>query len=115
MITTTIQNAALLLSALGKQEDFKLKTFCETRKLSLHYMEQIGRKLVIAKIIGSKRGPGGGYHLIKEKVTVTDVIMAVTDSKKNTENCKLTKAVMTALESITITKLKNSKEENCDN
>ena len=49
-----------------------------TRRQSLpaHYMEQIFQKLRKAGILGSKRGPRGGYFLLKDPkdVTLYDII-----------------------------------------
>lgn len=46
---------------------------------SVHYLEQIMRKLRIAGIVVSKKGPSGGYTLNanKTKVTAYDVHLAV--------------------------------------
>ncbi len=44
--------------------------------LSLNYMEQIVRQLRIAGVLHSKRGYGGGYHLLHDP-TIGEVLSAV--------------------------------------
>lgn len=74
MFNTQILNAAVLLKELKGKNDLKLKVFCAERALSQHYMEQIGRRLVIAKLIKSRKGPGGGYRLAKEEISLADLV-----------------------------------------
>jgi Rrf2 family iron-sulfur cluster assembly transcriptional regulator len=64
------------------------------QKISLSYLEQLFGKLRRHQLVESVRGPGGGYVLARdmEKVTVTDVILAVDEPIDATqcggkENC----------------------------
>lgn len=104
MITTSVKYAALLVNEANKREFFKLKNFCEKQSISLHYMEQMGRKLVGAEILGSKRGPGGGYYVKKERVSVYDIITCISDAKKYETESALGRAVAKALDSIVVAK-----------
>jgi len=64
------------------------------QKISLSYLEQLFGKLRRHQLVESVRGPGGGYHLARDmdKVTVTDIILAVDEPIDATqcggkENC----------------------------
>ncbi|MBS3917124.1 MAG: Fe-S cluster assembly transcriptional regulator IscR [Sulfuritalea sp.] len=60
----------------------------ERQKISLSYLEQLFGKLRRHKIVGSVRGPGGGYRLARamNEVTVADIITAV-DEPLDATNC----------------------------
>jgi len=57
----------------------KVDAIAEREEIPARFLEQIFQDLKDAKIIGSKRGPNGGYFLLKspEAVTVGDVLRAV--------------------------------------
>ena len=64
------------------------------QKISLSYLEQLFGKLRRHQLVESVRGPGGGYCLARDmdKVTVTDIILAVDEPIDATqcggkENC----------------------------
>lgn len=66
----------------------------ERQKISLSYLEQLFGKLRRHKLVGSVRGPGGGYCLARpmDKVSVADIIIAVDEPLDATqcggkENC----------------------------
>lgn len=66
----------------------------ERQRISLSYLEQLFGKLRRHRIVGSVRGPGGGYCLAKtmESITVADIIVAVDEPLDATscggkENC----------------------------
>jgi len=74
----------------------------ERQKISLSYLEQLFGKLRRHKLVGSIRGPGGGYCLAKpmDKVSVADIIIAVDEPLDATqcggkENCHDDKRCMT--------------------
>ena len=54
----------------------QVKDISRRQEISPRYLEQIFQKLKKAGIVGSKRGPSGGYFLNKkaEEITVGDVI-----------------------------------------
>lgn len=60
----------------------------ERQKISLSYLEQLFGKLRRHSIVGSVRGPGGGYRLARamNEVTVADIIAAV-DEPLDATNC----------------------------
>ena len=64
------------------------------QKISLSYLEQLFGKLRRHELVGSVRGPGGGYSLARamQKITVADIIYAVDEPLDATqcggkENC----------------------------
>ena len=59
------------LTTLGKQQD-----------ISVQYLEQLFRKLKIAGIVGSTRGPAGGYFLARSasEIRLSDVLTAVDET-----------------------------------
>jgi Rrf2 family iron-sulfur cluster assembly transcriptional regulator len=74
----------------------------ERQRISLSYLEQLFGKLRRHRIVGSVRGPGGGYQLAKavDSITVADIIVAVDEPLDATscggkENCKDDQRCMT--------------------
>ena len=74
----------------------------ERQKISLSYLEQLFGKLRRNKLVGSVRGPGGGYCLTKpmSEVSVVDIILAVDEPIDATqcggkENCHDERRCMT--------------------
>lgn len=65
-----------------------LASISERQKISLSYLEQLFGKLRRHNIVGSVRGPGGGYRLARamSEVTVADIIAAV-DEPLDATNC----------------------------
>lgn len=56
-----------------------LSEIAARQRLSLSYLEQLFGKLRRAGLVGSARGPGGGYRLARssDAITVADIIVAV--------------------------------------
>jgi Rrf2 family protein len=56
----------------------QIKDISRRQQISPRYLEQIFQKLKKADILGSKRGPSGGYYLLREPVDITlgDIIRA---------------------------------------
>ena len=54
----------------------QIKDISERQRISPRYLEQIFQKLKKAGILGSKRGPRGGYFLLKppSEITLYDII-----------------------------------------
>lgn len=72
------------------------------QKISLSYLEQLFGKLRRHQLVGSVRGPGGGYCLAKDmaQVSVADIILAVDEPIDATqcggkENCDDDKKCLT--------------------
>jgi len=59
-----------------------LAGIAERQKISLSYLEQLFGKLRRHHLVGSVRGPGGGYCLAKpaDSISVTDIIRAVDEA-----------------------------------
>ncbi len=73
------------------QKPIKLYDISQRQSISLFYLEQLFRKLRMANIVFSVRGPGGGYlfkKLLKE-ISIKDILDAVGEnvspSQKKTE------------------------------
>ena len=56
----------------------QIKDISRRQQISPRYLEQIFQKLKKADILGSKRGPNGGYFLIKDPsdITLGDIVRA---------------------------------------
>lgn len=56
-----------------------LAEIAQRQQLSLSYLEQLFGKLRRAGLVGSARGPGGGYRLARasDVITIADIIAAV--------------------------------------
>jgi Rrf2 family iron-sulfur cluster assembly transcriptional regulator len=71
-----------------------LAEISERQKISLSYLEQLFGKLRRRVLVGSVRGPGGGYRLAKDMahISIADIILAVDEPIDATqcggkENC----------------------------
>lgn len=86
----------------------KVDAIAERQEIPARFLEQIFQDLKGARIVGSKRGPNGGYFLIRspQSVSIGDVIRAVegplehvccfdTDEEVRA-NCTLTSKCVTA-------------------
>lgn len=68
----------------------RLKEISDRQTLSLHYLEQLFRKLRTSGVVNSHRGPGGGYSLAKEAsaLTVRAILDAVGESTNYNDQLK---------------------------
>lgn len=57
----------------------RLQEISERQKISLHYLEQLFRKLRKGNVVKSVRGPGGGYVLARsmDEISIRDVLESV--------------------------------------
>ncbi len=57
----------------------RLQEISSRQSISLHYLEQLFRKLRTGRVVKSVRGPGGGYVLARsmDEITVKDVLESV--------------------------------------
>ena len=57
----------------------RLQEISERQKISLHYLEQLFRRLRKGSVVKSVRGPGGGYVLARsmDEISVKDVLISV--------------------------------------
>ena len=67
----------LTLSSNGRP--VRLQEISERQKISLHYLEQLFRRLRKGSVVKSVRGPGGGYVLARsiDEISVKDVLLSV--------------------------------------
>ncbi len=57
----------------------RLQEISERQKISLHYLEQLFRRLRKGSVVKSVRGPGGGYVLARtmDEISIRDVLVSV--------------------------------------
>jgi Rrf2 family transcriptional regulator, iron-sulfur cluster assembly transcription factor len=57
----------------------RLQEISERQQISLHYLEQLFRRLRKGAVVKSVRGPGGGYILSRpmEDISIKDVLLSV--------------------------------------
>lgn len=72
--------AASVFSQMYTGQPVTIREISEKSGLSDSYLEQIFRHFRNAEIVSSIRGPGGGYHLKKQDLTVSDVVKAVSSA-----------------------------------
>lgn len=71
--------AMLDLSFNSNGNPVRLQEISNRQAISLHYLEQLFRKLRTGKIVKSVRGPGGGYVLYSsmDEITIKDILKSV--------------------------------------
>ncbi len=55
----------------------KVEILAADTEQSYAFTEQVMRKLRLAKLVESVKGPGGGYRIIKDKINLLDVVEAL--------------------------------------
>ena len=83
-LTTRTRYALRALMQLAQQnkKGMNLKAIAEYQKIRPKYLEQILLRLRRAGIVGTKKGPGGGYYLIHppREIRLSDIMAAVGES-----------------------------------
>lgn len=71
--------AILDLSFNSNGKPVRLQEISERQKISLHYLEQLFRRLRKGNLVKSVRGPGGGYLLARsmDEIAIKDVLLSV--------------------------------------
>lgn len=71
--------AILDLTFNSNGKPVRLQEISERQKISLHYLEQLFRRLRKGNVVKSVRGPGGGYLLARsmDDIAVKDVLLSV--------------------------------------
>ena len=71
--------AVLDLTFNSNGRPVRLQEISERQKISLHYLEQLFRRLRKGSVVKSVRGPGGGYVLARamDEISVKDVLVSV--------------------------------------
>ncbi len=67
------------LSFNSNGKPVRLQEISERQKISLHYLEQLFRRLRKGNLVKSVRGPGGGYLLARsmDEIAIKDVLLSV--------------------------------------
>ena len=81
LITRATEYAIRALLYLAKQPRGEIvfkKDICQTQDITPAFLTKILQPLIKLGIVGSQRGVGGGFYLIKDPASVTllDVVMA---------------------------------------
>jgi len=84
-LTTKTRYALRALVALAQRPEVRamsLAAIARRQRIKLKYLEQIFLKLHHAKLIKSKKGPGGGYMLARQpkSIRLKDILTAVGES-----------------------------------
>jgi Rrf2 family iron-sulfur cluster assembly transcriptional regulator len=71
--------AMLDLTINSKGNPVRLQEISKRQAISLHYLEQLFRKLRTGSVVKSVRGPGGGYVLARsmDEISIKDVLNSV--------------------------------------
>ncbi len=71
--------AMLDLTMHSSGNPVRLQEISRRQAISLHYLEQLFRKLRTGSVVKSVRGPGGGYVLARamDEITISDVLKSV--------------------------------------
>src|SRR5690606_20178389 len=71
--------AMLDLAFFSNGNPVRLQEISTRQSISLHYLEQLFRKLRTGRVVKSVRGPGGGYVLARsmDEISVRDVLDCV--------------------------------------
>ncbi|MBP9674553.1 MAG: Rrf2 family transcriptional regulator [Bacteriovoracaceae bacterium] len=71
--------AMLDLTFYSEGRPVRLQEISTRQNISLHYLEQLFRKLRTGRVVKSVRGPGGGYVLSRDmnEITVKDILESV--------------------------------------
>lgn len=71
--------AILDLTSYSKGNPVRLQEISTRQTISLHYLEQLFRKLRNGQVVKSVRGPGGGYVLARsmDQITIKDILDCV--------------------------------------
>ena len=71
--------AMLDLTAHSTGNPVRLQEISNRQSISLHYLEQLFRKLRTGQVVKSVRGPGGGYILArhKDEISICDILECV--------------------------------------
>lgn len=81
--------AMLDLALHAQDKPVSLAEISERQTISLSYLEQLFSRLRQSGLVGSVRGPGGGYRLVESSanIWIADIIDAVSESV-DTTNCQ---------------------------
>ncbi|ENA9695603.1 Rrf2 family transcriptional regulator [Salmonella enterica subsp. enterica] len=99
-ISAAIQVAAVF-NEMYRGTPLTISALRDATGLSASYLEQMFSRFRTAGIVSSVRGPGGGYHLAKWDLTVSDVIRSVSAGKTD-----FLEPVFVALENVKISEIK---------
>ena len=89
--------AMLDLTTNSNGNPVRLQEISERQSISLHYLEQLFRKLRNGQAVKSVRGPGGGYVLARamDEITIKDILDCVGENISPAKDILGTEAELT--------------------
>ena len=74
-----VVRAILDLTFSSNGRPVRLQEIAERQRISLHYLEQLFRRLRKGSVVKSVRGPGGGYVLARtmDEISIKDILLSV--------------------------------------
>lgn len=115
--------AVLDLTFHSNGRPVRLQEISDRQKLSLHYLEQLFRRLRKGAVVRSVRGPGGGYILSRsmDEISIKDILTSVgeninpardlvgaADAKSDTVEFLLTKTYFESLGALMLESLNST-------
>lgn len=102
-INQAVIYAATVIDELQANETKTLTEISKKHSFSEMFLQQVARKLKLAGILGSVRGPGGGYYLKREQITLLELMTIYTERRKGQRTySKLENKLREALNGISI-------------
>ena len=94
--------AMLDLTAHSKGNPVRLQEISTRQNISLHYLEQLFRKLRNGRAVKSVRGPGGGYVLSRsmDEISVKDVLDCVGENINPARDIKANPALQARMSEV---------------
>lgn len=84
LLNASVQYAVIILTELkGKVDPVRAYEIVKKHNISAAFVDQLCRKLRDAGWIKSMRGPGGGYSLVKEDISLLEVMDLLSEWKSN--------------------------------
>lgn len=92
--------AMLDLTSHSSGNPVRLQEISTRQNISLHYLEQLFRKLRNGKVVKSVRGPGGGYVLSRsmDEISVKDVLDCVGENINPARDIKANPALLARMQ-----------------
>lgn len=76
----------LLIQKLSKNKHKSISAISQESNIPIDFLYKIASKLKKSGILKSKEGITGGYEILKNNISLYDIIFSIKDSKKMTKN-----------------------------
>lgn len=82
LLNSSVQHTIIILNELkGKSDPVRALDIVKKHTISAAFVDQLCRKLRDNGYITSTRGPGGGYKLIKQDISLLEIIELLSEWK----------------------------------